>query len=180
MKLAVIAILILTPLLVFAQEDITITTYYPSPNGVFRHLRLYPNDDVQAGDACARAGELSFRATGANANKMLYCDGATWQIFSGIPTGALMMFDTACPTGWTRITALDGRVLIAGASYALPPTSPPGGIPPMSYGTTYSASESTPVVGTGGGGGGWSAVDAATRMHEHSFPYATIVLCKKN
>lgn len=28
-----------------AGEDITITTYYPSPHGVFMSLRLYPNAD---------------------------------------------------------------------------------------------------------------------------------------
>ena len=26
-----------------ADENVTITTYYPSPNGVYRHLRLYPS-----------------------------------------------------------------------------------------------------------------------------------------
>ena len=28
----------------------------------------------------------------------------------GVPVGAIMMFDTACPSGWTRFAELDGRV----------------------------------------------------------------------
>jgi len=30
------------------------------------------------------------------------------------PVGSIMMFDTSCPTGWTRITALDGKFLVGG------------------------------------------------------------------
>jgi hypothetical protein len=41
-------ILILAPFRLFAQygnETITITTYYPSPYGVYRNLELYPSDE---------------------------------------------------------------------------------------------------------------------------------------
>jgi len=30
------------------------------------------------------------------------------------PAGSIMMFDTSCPTGWTRVTALDGKFLVGG------------------------------------------------------------------
>lgn len=69
---------------VYAQttEEITITTYYPSPYGVYKNLRLFPNNDVQVGDVCSNAGEFSFRNTGTNAKKLLYCDGTNWQLFA--------------------------------------------------------------------------------------------------
>ena len=30
------------------------------------------------------------------------------------PSGMINMFNTACPTGWTRVTALDGKFLVGG------------------------------------------------------------------
>jgi hypothetical protein len=35
----------------------------------------------------------------------------------GIPSGMIAIFDTACPLGWTRLAALDGRVPRGAASY---------------------------------------------------------------
>lgn len=34
-----------------------------------------------------------------------------------VPSGLIAMFDTNCPSGWTRLTALDGKFLTGGASY---------------------------------------------------------------
>jgi len=44
--LAVISALLLFPAFICAQttEEITITTYYPSPYGVYKEMRLYPNN----------------------------------------------------------------------------------------------------------------------------------------
>lgn len=36
---------------------------------------------------------------------------------AGIPDGMIAAFDTACPSGWTRVAAFDGRVLRGAASY---------------------------------------------------------------
>jgi len=36
---------------------------------------------------------------------------------SGIPSGLIALFDTACPSGWTRFTAIDGRTLRGAANY---------------------------------------------------------------
>lgn len=36
-------------------------------------------------------------------------DGEIWEKLSGIPSGAIAMFNTTCPAGWTRYTNLDDR-----------------------------------------------------------------------
>lgn len=41
----------------FAEESITITTYYPSPYGVYRVLRLFPHGDLVPGTDCSSDGE---------------------------------------------------------------------------------------------------------------------------
>jgi len=35
-----------------------------------------------------------------------------------VPTGMISMFDTSCPSGWTRVTGLDGKFLVGGSSYS--------------------------------------------------------------
>lgn len=35
-----------------------------------------------------------------------------------IPSGLIAIFDTSCPSGWTRVSALDGRFLVASTTYA--------------------------------------------------------------
>lgn len=34
-----------------------------------------------------------------------------------VPSGLIAMFDTDCPSGWTRLTALDGKFLVGGGTY---------------------------------------------------------------
>ena len=53
-------------------------------------------------------------ATSSVANKVLITDA---QGNLPQPTGSIMMFNTNCPTGWTRISALDGKFLVGGESY---------------------------------------------------------------
>lgn len=60
-------------------EAITITTYYPSPYGVYKTLRLYPNGDttLAAGYDCGdKSGEMTYDK---DTNAIFYCDGATKQ-----------------------------------------------------------------------------------------------------
>ena len=59
-----------------SSEEITITTYYPSPYGIYKNLRLYPNDDVNPGEACANEGEMYF--DDSDSQPMVCRDGATW------------------------------------------------------------------------------------------------------
>ena len=56
---------------VIAQEQITLTTYYPSPYGVYNKVRLYPHAE---GAACT-PGELYYNASGV----LYLCDNtSTW------------------------------------------------------------------------------------------------------
>ncbi len=61
-------------------EDITITTYYPAPYGVYKTLRLYPHDDFVSGGACANQGEMYFDQSDSI---MYVCSGGTWQSMGG-------------------------------------------------------------------------------------------------
>lgn len=61
-------------------ESITLTTYYPSPYGVYKTLRLFPQA-VKAGNTCNKAGEMAY-ADSTNGNEPLYCDGTTWKAIS--------------------------------------------------------------------------------------------------
>jgi len=38
-------------------------------------------------------------------------------IDAGVPSGMIAIFDTDCPFGWTRVTALDGKFLVASSTY---------------------------------------------------------------
>ena len=66
---------------VFAEE-ITITTYYPSPYGVYKTMRLFPQGGFTAGAACANPGEMVYDSAG---NQLLGCAGSpsVWKAFGG-------------------------------------------------------------------------------------------------
>jgi hypothetical protein len=83
-----------------------------------------------------------------------YVDG---KITPGVPSGAIMMFKTACPSGWTRETSLDDR-------YAIGSTS---------YGTTGVGGSHTHGIPTGSVG-----VDSTTATA--NIPYVTVIWCIKN
>ncbi len=68
-----------------ADETLTITTYYPSPYGVYKTLRLYPNDTIDPTAAsCPNRGEMYFDDSDG---KLYVCSGAsgsaTWQSAGG-------------------------------------------------------------------------------------------------
>lgn len=69
-------------------EQITITTYYPSPFGVYKMLRLYPEASPMAGQKCepdGKMGDMKYdNSTGHNFP--IYCDGNTWIPMSGFTT----------------------------------------------------------------------------------------------
>jgi len=77
-KCIVLGFLVLFTQPCFAEESITITTYYPSPYGVYKTLRLYPNTDHASGDACTNTGEMFFNDS---VQQVLVCNGNThtWQ-----------------------------------------------------------------------------------------------------
>lgn len=36
-------------------------------------------------------------------------DGLTWERYSVMPAGTIILFEDACPQGWTRVTEMDGK-----------------------------------------------------------------------
>ncbi|MDD5044100.1 MAG: hypothetical protein PHU91_01675 [Candidatus Omnitrophica bacterium] len=83
----IVAALLLGPaLFCFAQsasEQITLTTYYPSPYGVYKSLRIYPSNVAPATCDANTAGTMYFSGTYASggilANAMYFCDGTRWR-----------------------------------------------------------------------------------------------------
>ena len=45
----------------YAQtEELTVTTFYPSPYGVYQILNLFPTDTIDPSAACSNSGELFY------------------------------------------------------------------------------------------------------------------------
>jgi hypothetical protein len=118
-SIIIFSIFVLSSSFAFSEEEFTITTYYPSPYGVYKNLRIYPNDDSTPGGACANNGEMYFD----NSEQNLYiCSGNVWKLVPGrdsIPSGMIAMFTASCPTGWTRFTALDDKFPKGAGSYGV-------------------------------------------------------------
>ncbi len=100
-------------------EDITITTYYPSPYGVYNTLRLYPNNNAAAGDACTNAGEMFYNQT---SNQILFCNGSTnkWQSMAaggGVTTQNVVTASRAFTTVYQNTT---GKPMFITVSVYLP------------------------------------------------------------
>ena len=74
----ILTIFLIYSVIVFPQESqktITITTYYPSPYGVYKVLRLYPTTDINPSSPCNREGEIFYYNTD---DTLYYCDGIDW------------------------------------------------------------------------------------------------------
>ena len=112
----------------------------------------------------------------------------------GVPSGMIAMFDASCPTGWTRVTALDGRVP-RGSSTA----GGTGGSDTHTHsvsGTTSNESDGRYLIADAGGPsdricGGDGACPVTRVSHTHSVsmttsgtstwpPYLEVVWCKKS
>lgn len=109
----VFAVLIFTPFS-FA-EDLTITTYYPSPYGVYRELRLWPNNPAPSLCSNTNEGSMYYQSDSVNyQGKLMMCKQTAsstfaWQEIGGVPTGAIMAFSlSACPTGWALADGTSG------------------------------------------------------------------------
>ncbi|MBI3330928.1 MAG: hypothetical protein HYZ96_02310 [Candidatus Omnitrophica bacterium] len=89
-------------------EDISLTTYYPSPRGVYQDLRVTDNflfADADGTPPLPGQALVAVDATGA----------AVWSGYS-LPAGMIAIFDTPCPADWTQIWA-DGRTLRGAAGF---------------------------------------------------------------
>ncbi len=74
----IILVLLILLSIVYAQETLTVTTYYPSPYGVYKTLRLAPSDDISPSSMCSQGGEMYYHRT---SNQIYFCNEATlrWQ-----------------------------------------------------------------------------------------------------
>jgi hypothetical protein len=70
-----------------------------------------------AADINARYIDGYGTSTTAAASK-IYVSDTNGYLPQVVPTGLISTFDTSCPTGWTRISALDGKFIVGGASYS--------------------------------------------------------------
>ncbi len=119
---------------------------------------------AQAQAACVsptgNEGDLSYDS----ASKTVYvCNGASWQS-PGVPSGAIVMFDAACPSGWTRFAALDNRFPRGSATYG------------ATGGSTSLPMNTTCVYDTICGYTGQTTVTQGTYWP----PYLNVIWCKKN
>jgi hypothetical protein len=75
------------------SESLTITTYYPSPNGNYKSLTFLPNLAFNPGDPCSQAGETSYQQS---AHALYICKGSplTWKkLGSGSSSGKRVLSD---------------------------------------------------------------------------------------
>lgn len=87
----------------FSEESITITTYYPSPYGVYNELQLYPHDPAVTACNDAREGTMFYNST----DRQVYvCKGAAsgWQTLGGGGGNLLMVNGATCPGGYSSIS----------------------------------------------------------------------------
>jgi hypothetical protein len=54
-------------------------------------------------------GDTYFSTNVSGGTLYVSFDGTIWETLGGVPTGAIAPFLAACPAGWVRYTALDGR-----------------------------------------------------------------------
>jgi len=161
-------LLFFCPACVFA-EDITITTYYPSPYGSYNELQLYPH--TPALTPCDAAHGIGTMFYDSLTSQVKVCQGAAgWQaVGASAPSGFCVFSDTqaSCPAGWTRRTQFDGRT-VRGAST-------PGG-------TGGSATHTHSLVPNGQFAWGvWGAGYTTPTMDASSWPpYTDVLICCKD
>jgi hypothetical protein len=118
-------------------EEMTLTTYYPSPRGVYDQLRVTGNLGIGTNDPLAKLdvnGTLRITDGSQASGRVLTSDAnglASWQ--PGVPTGGVMFFNLpACPAGWSALANSTGRYVVGG----------PAGV---AVGTPLSSGENRPV-----------------------------------
>ena len=66
--------------IVYSQEKITITTYYPSPEGVYKSMILHPHDDFDPSGSCSD-GAMYYDDS---EDRGYICEGGSWQVLGGL------------------------------------------------------------------------------------------------
>lgn len=127
-------------------ETLTIATYYPSPYGVYKVLRLYPTGDFAPGTDCSAEGEGAMT---------YYKDPLN-------PANSLFLLCTGIPLTWQSIAETTGVILkneftVPGAyTFKVPP-----GVSAINVMLQGGGGGGGGSVGLGGGGGGGAGGYAA-------------------
>lgn len=123
----------------------------------------------------------------------------TGNVYGAETPGMIAMFDTSCPAGWTRFSAADGAMIIAGENYGAPQPAGPTQLPAHthaqdSHGHLFRvdtpAPETSPNLYLQVGQGAMRSVansqatgsvvaGTAVNQTTGSVKYITLVLCKK-
>ena len=115
----------------------------------------------------------------------------------GLISGGIILADAACPSGYSRVTVVDGKFVVGGAAYnaaagggATHTHNVPAHTHPQSSGTTGGGTASgsgTPTTRgdkahTHPGGSGTSGTGGAATSDSksNSPPFANVLLCKKD
>lgn len=85
--LSLIFLLLCPPYLFSAEENITLSTYYPSPKGIYKTLRLYPTLGITSGSFCCsspdKKGEIVY-SDNVGENRILVCgNSCNWEEIKG-------------------------------------------------------------------------------------------------
>ncbi|MBM3248566.1 MAG: hypothetical protein FJZ10_04000 [Candidatus Omnitrophica bacterium] len=108
--LFLISFIFLSSSFCFAQETVTITTYYPAPYGVYQQMRLFPvNGNAFTCDATHR-GEMYYHDdTAPRAAGLYYCNGTSWMAAGG---GGNWTLDTASTPNNLYLSAPDANTQV--------------------------------------------------------------------
>ena len=98
--------------------------------------------------------------------------GHTMSEIEGLSSGMIVMFDTACPAGWTRFTPLDSAFPRGASTYGAT-----GGASTHTHNFTVPTSLNVcPCGGTAAGAAGTWATTAGSSLP----PYLDVLWCKKS
>jgi len=129
-------VLVIFAPVVFA-EDITITTYYPSPYGSYNELQLYPHASPATSCDASHKGTMYYDS---DDSQIKVCDGASWTTaalggmsythycFTNAGYGSPVCTNAGgsqgfCPAGYKQKSALGswGYCYFSGDNFLLPP-----------------------------------------------------------
>lgn len=63
-------------------------------------------------------GQIYFATDDRGGTLYVSANGSSWEQVSGAPDGSIAMFDSACPSGWTRVTTMDSKYPVGGSAVA--------------------------------------------------------------
>ena len=135
--------------IVYSQEKITITTYYPSPEGVYKSMILHPHDDFDPSGSCSH-GAMYYDDS---EDRGYICEGGYWQILGGLRY--LGTVNVQAKTNWTsdKIRTVNGPV---GTRYMFLTRKRAGGIFCWKHDARVFDQGTTSVYGqVVASGGGW-------------------------